>query len=138
MKQAAHHSEPATLVAEPSASPEFGDRHAVFGERSGLVRAQDRRRPECFDGGRTSRQNAGLRNPPRAHRHEDGKDNGEFLGQHRHANRDTCQDRVKPAASQGSIEHDDENADARANQREDADELARLGLKVRGRCFEIA
>ena len=117
---------------------QFGDGHAVFCERPGLVRAQDCGGAQSLNRIGASREDASLGNTPRAHRHEDGKHDWEFLWQHRHADRDASKDGIKPSASQSPIEHNDEEADDCADRRKDDDEFSRLRLEVRINRFKTS
>ena len=80
-------------------APQLRDRHPILGQRAGLVRAQNRRGAEGFDGGGAPRQNARARNAPGSHRHEDGQHNRKLLGKHRHPERDAAQQSVEPMAA---------------------------------------
>ena len=50
-----------------------------------------------------ARQYPGPRDAPRAHHHEDREDQREFLGQHRHAERDAAQYCSEPSAAQNAV-----------------------------------
>ena len=62
-------------------------RHAVLGQRAGLVDAQYRRGAERFDHVDAPRQHVALRNAPGARRHEDRQDHRKLLRQHAHRQR---------------------------------------------------
>ena len=83
----------AVLRAEDVAvrQPQLGDRHAVLGQRAGLVGAQHGGRAQRLDRGGAPRQHARPRDAPRAHRHEDGQHDRKLLRQHRHAERNAGQ-----------------------------------------------
>ena len=98
------------------------DRHSVFGQRACLVRAQDGRRSQHLDGGGTAGKHAGLRQPPCTHHHKRTQDEREFLGQHRHAERDAAQHRLQPVAAQEAIEQDGEQTGGHACRGEISDQ----------------
>lgn len=76
------------------------DTHAVFRKRSGLVRAQNGGRTQCFDGSATAGQDTRAGDSPGPHRHEDGQHEGDLLWEDRHADGDASQCRLKPRPSQ--------------------------------------
>ena len=84
----------------------LGHRHAVFGERAGLVGAQHGGRAQRLDGGGAPGQHSGVRDAPGAHRHEHRKHERELLGQHGHADGDAREHSVEPAAAEQAVEHD--------------------------------
>ena len=95
--------QPAPLLT-PCGAQRFGHRHAVLGERAGLVDAQARwRQPRSRSRG-APRQHARARDPPRAHRHEDRQHQRKLLGQHRHAERDAAKRASSHAAAQQAVD----------------------------------
>ena len=122
----------------PSAPRSSRDRHPVFGQGAGLVRAENRRRAEGFNGGGAARQNAGARNSPGAHRHEYRQDNRKLFRQHRHPESDAAEKRVEPVASQGPVKQDCENGDPAADQGEHSHKPGHLCLQTGGFGFQRA
>jgi len=115
---------------------QFGHRHAVLGQRAGLVGGQHGGRAERLDHRGAPRQHALARQPPGAHRHEDGEDEHELLGQHRHRQRDAGQQAGQPVAALRSVEQHHQRAQRQAGEREQAHQRADLRLQRRGRAFD--
>ena len=106
---------PNTRAVQP---PQFGDRHAVLGQRAGLVGAQDRGRAERLDGGSPPREHARAGDAPRAHRHEDGEHDRKLFRQHGHAERNAREHGIEPAAAEKPVEEHRDHADRAAHERQ--------------------
>ncbi len=116
-------------LEHPLTRPEATDLHPVLRERPGLVDAQHLRRAERLDRRRAARQHALARYPPCAKRQEDGEDDGKFLGQVRHRERDAGEQAVQPVRAHDPVEQRDEHAKRRADDREHDHRLPRFALQ---------
>ena len=112
--------------------------HLVHGDGARLVHAKHADRAQRLDRGEFADQRILLREPPRAHGEEHRQNDGEFLGDHRHRQRDAGEHAFDQPRAQhvvGQIEIGD-RADQREQHRRDPgahlDQLARLLLKRRG------
>src|SRR5271156_1048195 len=114
-------SEPALDLPHVALAPEVlpgaqrNDCPPVLGERAGLVGAEHRRRAKCLYRGDAPGQDAGSRNTPGTHHHEDRQDERELLRQHRHAERDAAQQRIQPPAAPQAVQQHGEGAEAEAH-----------------------
>ena len=109
--------------------PQFGDGHAIFGQGAGLVSTQHGRGAKGFDRRGTPGQHVRLRDAPSPHRHEDGQNDREFLGQHRHAERDAGENGVEPTAAQKAVEQHRQDTDRAARRGEQAYQPTGFGLQ---------
>ena len=103
-------SQARVLTRRAAAIEMLGSATVLCTDKTGLVRAKDGRRAQHLDGRGATGKHAGLRQPPRSHHHECAEHEGEFLGQHRHAERNAAQDRLQPIVTQEAIEEDGEQA----------------------------
>ncbi len=76
---------------------ELADRHAVLGQRAGLVHAQHRGGPERLDGRDAAGQHPLLRDAPGAQGQEDRQHDRELLRQRGHGHGDAGQEALLPA-----------------------------------------
>jgi len=108
-------------------------RHAVLGQRAGLVAAQHGGGAQRFDGVDTPRQHAFARQASGPERREDGEHHRVLLGQHGHRQSDARQQRLQPVATQQAVHQHQRQAQGQSQQREVAHQLR--GLLLQGRAF---
>ena len=107
------------------------DVHHAFGERAGLVRAEDIHAAEVLDGGQPLHQHALLGQRRRAAREDDVEDRGQELRAEAHRERDREQQRLHDRAREQHVdgEHGDDKHGHRAGEK-DA-ELAHAPIELR-------
>ena len=100
--------------------PQFGDRHAVLGQRAGLVRAEHGRGAERLDGRRAPVRTRAweMRHAPIAM--NTVSTTGNSSGSIDMPSAMPASKRVEPAAAQRSVQHHHQHADRPAGQRKDA------------------
>ena len=111
--------------------PQPSDGHPVLGQRARLVGTEHHCRAERLDRRGATREHAHARDPPRAHRQEDGQDDGEFLRQQRHADRDPRKQRLQPIAARYAEQQDDRHGEHRSARRRDANDPRDLTAQSR-------
>jgi hypothetical protein len=109
--------------------PHGGEPHPVLGEGARLVGAEHGRGAERLEGGEAAREDAVAGDPPGPDRHEDGQDDGEFLRDHRHRERDAGEEPVEPRAAQQAVQDEQSGADDEAECRERLHERRHLELQ---------
>jgi hypothetical protein len=104
-------------------------RHAVLGERAGLVAAQHGGGAERLDGVDAPGEHALLRQPARAEGREHGQHHRVFLGQHGHGQRDAGQQRLQPVTLRQAVNEHQRQAQGQRQQGQVAHQPGRLLLQ---------
>ena len=117
-----------------AAGAQPGDGHAVLGQCAGLVGAQHRGGSQRLNGRDSPCQHFFLRQPPGAERRKHRHHHRIFLGQQRHRQRDTGQQRLQPVATQQAVDADQYQTQANRQYGEIA--YQRGGLHLQRRAFD--
>ncbi len=118
-------------VPDLGAGPQLGYGHLIHRQGAGLIAAQNGGRTQRLDRGGPARQHARLGNAPRPHHHEHCQHEGKFLGQHRHAERDSAEQAFEPRAAQQAVKQDRDGAHRQSDERDDLHEPLRLAAQQR-------
>ena len=103
--------------------------HAVQRQRPGLVDAKNRGGPEGFDRGDAAREDPLAGDSPGAQGQEDRENDGEFLGEHGHRDRQAGEQALEQAPPGARVEQDDQGTDGEADHGESADDAGDLALE---------
>ena len=97
------------------------DRHAVLGERAGLVHAENGCRTQGLDGRYLPGEHIFLRDPPRTKGEEHGQDNGELFRQDCHGKRDPGKEPFEPVVPGKTVDNNDDYTQEKADNRDGPD-----------------
>ena len=114
------------------------DRHAVLGDRTRLVRADHRRRPEALDRGQPSHERPLGRHPSNAQGERGGRDRGQTLGHGGDGERDHRAEHLDQWHAAQQPEHERAAAERERHADELAAESIELALERRRRRRRLA